>query len=1573
MTPTPAARATDALVVVGDWVSEYYFTADPKGESFQSKVVERRRGWDAEDASTSRSRFTAARVELETRLAALYDASPDPDATTRLYADVREVLGYATGEFTVASHGPVRFYGTPGVAGSPLAVVEAVPMQTVEELTDRHATTLLQPYPLGGPDEAAGDERVWSAAALLSRLFLADDGPTFALVQAGRWLFVTDRSRWPEGRYLGVDLQAVAARSDARRGGEIDKALTCVEATSLAPGADGDVWWTGVLADSVKHTVGVSKDLREGVRRSIEVIANDVVERRAALGLDPLPPDRAQPLAVQSLRFLYRILFLLYAEASPELGVLPVKVPEYEQGYSLDRLRELVLVEPATPQARAGTHLYASLKLLFDFVDQGRSAGLEFNPLRADLFRPAATALIDEVRLSNAALQRVLATLLLSKETKGKTRGFISYVDLGINQLGAVYEGLMSYTGFFATEDLYEVARDGNPEKGSWVVPVDRAAGLAEKDFVREEDADTGEARSVLHRRGRFVYRLSGRERQQSASYYTPEVLTRFTVGQALEELLDQDETTTPATDLLGLTVCEPALGSGAFAIEAVRQLADQYLTRRQAELGERIPPDAYPQELQRVKAYLALHQVYGVDLNATAVELAEISLWLDTMAMGLQAPWFGLRLRRGNSLIGARHAVYTRAQVNDKTWLTAPPTDVPVRELADALASSTEADVVAGRIHHFLLPAAGWGATAEAKEARELAPEVTDAVRRWRREIKAKPGKAQLDLLVELGRRVEALWGLALRRLTIAEAESRRTVPVWGYPAEPRGSRVSREQIEASLADRDGAYRRLRLIMDAWCALWFWPLHGPQREESTQVRPPTMEQWIAALQGLLGRDPQRLRRPDQATLAAAADWDQLGQLETDDLAFAHARPVDRVLDDHPWLRVCQDVARQQGFFHWELDFATVFGRGGFDLQLGNPPWVRPTTDIDALLAEGDPWWQLALKPSEAERADQRKRTLDLPGIEDLVIAGVTDVAGIAEFLGSSVAYPFLQGLQPDTYRCFMSQTWAHASSRGTIGLIHPETHFTDEKAASLRGATYATLRRHWQFVNELTLFEVHHLVSYGVHVYGSAATKTTFLNASGLYHPDTVGRSLRHDGSGPEPGFKDDDGHWDVRPHAGRIVHVTPEVLSVWHAGLETDAVPIDHTRMLYTVNRASAAVLGKLAAAPRLRDLGLQFSAGWHEKSDREKGMFVQEWGAPVDWTEVILQGPHLHVNTPLYKQPNKSMRHNLDWSSVDLEMLEPYAVPVTAYKPATSGSRYDAAYTYWGENGEIAARDHYRVAWRAMAANKNERTLFSALIPPGSTHINGVFCVGERDHTACSEGLPHRSLGLVQASMSSLLTDFLVRAAPKSGIYMSVIDRLPALEAADHGLQTASLLRTLRLNCLTGAYAALWRDCWDSSFTDDIWTDGRDRSNRPALADVGPDWTAATPLRIAADRRQAQVEIDALVALMLGVTADELCTVYRTQFAVLYGYDHDEYTYDANGRLVPNAVLKVWRAKGDRITGEERTHSNQAGNTYVYELPFDTLDREEDMRRAYAEFERRLAVTQSAPIETAAEVRG
>ena len=73
-----------------------------------------------------------------------------------------------------------------------------------------------------------------------------------------------------------------------------------------------------------------------------------------------------------------------------------------------------------------------------------------------------------------------------------------------------------------------------------------------------------------------------------------------------------------------------------------------------------------------------------------------------------------------------------------------------------------------------------------------------------------------------------------------------------------------------------------------------------------------------------------------------------------------------------------------------------------------------------------------------------------------------------------------------------MERTWAHQSRRGVTALIHPETHFTDDKGGVLRAATYRRLRRHWQFINELKLFEIQHQKTYGVHVYGASAMNRT-------------------------------------------------------------------------------------------------------------------------------------------------------------------------------------------------------------------------------------------------------------------------------------------------------------------------------------------------------------------------------------------------------------------------------------------------------------------------------------------------
>ena len=1519
----------DSIVVGEDWISEHFFTTDSPRESLQGRVIELRKEWDAEAAEgrdTVRRHLLGAAGELQVTLSALAE---NPDGAPAAHALLRTTLGFPGELIDYAGERAgteLRLPHAQSAGVTSTLFLQAAPVESVDDLLDPQTGVLLE----------AGEEDgkpITAVSKAVSAAFRADEPPAFIVVQAGQWLLLAEAERWVEGRYLAIDLLVVTERRDDKRGGEIDRVAAMLGRHALVPDADGNIWWTGVLEDSVKHTVGVSKDLREGIRLSIEIIANDVVKRREAQGLS-LDEIDAQQLAKHSLRFLYRILFLLYAEASPELKVLPAGAPEYGEGYGLDRLRELTLTELVSPTAKSGTHLYESLATLFRLVDAGHTPttptedaaddpapGLEFNALRADLFASAATALIDHVGLSNEATQRVLQHLLLSKESKGRKggdRGFISYAELGINQLGAVYEGLMSYTGFFAAEDLYEVAKNGDPEKGSWVVPVTRADHLAESDFVTTLDEATGETVAVIHRQGTFVFRLAGRERQQSASYYTPEVLTKFVVSQALEELLDQDGQRTTPEQILQLSICEPALGSGAFAIEAVRQLAAEYLKRKQEDVGKIIDADQYQVELQKVKAYLALHQVYGVDLNATAVELAEISLWLDTMVAGLQAPWFGLHLRRGNSLIGARRAVYAPGLLAKKAWLSTAPEAKPLGE-----------EIGAG-IHHFLLPSQGWGAVIETPEAKTYAPDKREQLRLWRNGIRGNPSAAIKKRLAALAQRVETLWEFTLRRLTIAESEIRRDIDIWGVEADqPPIVGVTREQIEAVLHDENGAYRRLRRVMDAWCALWSWPL-------TTEVGPPDWDQWVGGLEAILGVPPRagKFEKFGQMSMASDLNWQELGSAEDNDRVFSQALPIQKAFDGFPWLGVAQSVSESQGFFHWEVDFAPVFERGGFDLQVGNPPWVRPDWDESSVLAEFDPWWQLTDKPAERLKESKRKETLGAAAAFDAFLLERSFQAGTKEHLGSAVDRPFLAGLQPDLYRCFMERSWGSMSSFGVVGLIHPESHFTELRASDLREQTYKRLRRHWHFRNQLKLFtEISNTVKFGLHIYGRALLEPDFIQASNIVHPDTIDRSLRHDGSGSAPGIKDADDNWDRTPHAARIISVTKEVIAEWGALMDQPGTLMDRSRLLYPVNRESADVLGKMAAAPRFGDGDVEFSAGWHESADRKRGFFEAGSAVPDQWERVIIQGPHFTCATPLAKQPNPSMTSQRDYTVIDLEVIESGFIPRTNYQVARTDPEYVSSYPRWGDNPSSA---YYRLAWRAMADSATVRTLHAALLPTGCCHV----------HTVVSARLSdNRDTALASGFWASLPLDFLIKVAGVSELGQSVVRRLPHIR--NHRLERYLLARTMRMNCLVSQYAPLWEDVYESSWRNDSWVPhiGVDYEGQMPFGDIEASWEWTTPLRRNADRRQALVEIDAIVAIMLGITADELLTIYRTQFPVLQQYERAS-LYDATGRQLPGKLASEYR-KGKAKPADFTVD----GVTYAE--PVVGVDRERDMELAHKHF--------------------
>jgi hypothetical protein len=1601
----------DSIVIGEDFVSEHFFTTDAKKESFLKTVLDRRKVWDEDEAavgSSLRTRFVSARGGLISTLSGLEEnlggeaangtADESEQAAAEAADQLRAGLGFrpVDGDTLTLVRGTRELLVPHAALTGSVMHLSAYPAGSPDDILAKLGSGAFgadgdRPNvgrPLGTITEVGTEKRVpLSVAELVSEAFLSDAAPSWVIVTAGRWILITQAEKWPLGKWIAADALLVAERSgnEKAKGKELDHFLAVMAADAFKETGEGELWWDTVLEGSVKHAVGVSGELRQGIRESIEIIANDVLRRRrsraecaaqaahADRAATPCAPERlvevpstdtirsfatrsgsagsdtvvsgeevdGNELAKQSLRFLYRILFLLYAEASPEMGVLPVGDDVYDAGYGLDRLRDLTLVEIDGDHELGGTHLYLSLARLFDLVDQGHTpqadhgAALTFRSLKADLFRPQATALIDDVQLSNEAVQKVLQLLLLTKQKNKKDRGYISYAELGINQLGSVYEGLMSFTGFIAQEELREVAKNGDASKGSWVVPASQADQIERKHFVTEHDPVTGSARPRSYRKGEFVYRLAGRERQQSASYYSPEVITKFVVSQALAELLDQNEHTTTAQEILNLTVCEPALGSGAFAIEAVRQLASEYLSRRQKELGQEIPADEYAKELQKVKAHIALHQIHGVDLNSTAVELAEVSLWLDTMVPGLQAPWFGLRLRRGNSLIGARRSLYRVDQVQTKTWLKETPADASLTGLAEAMQRDAQDPFTESKIHHFLLPSEGWGAAADAKEVKDLVPDAQKELKAWRKGVRSKPKKGQIERLQDLSRRVETLWAFALRRLQVAANQSARYVDFWGRDGltvdgaagEQGGPVVTRDEIEASLADADGAYRRLRRVMDAWTALWFWPL----TDESVKVKgefgqtefatPPSVDEWIETCEALLGKpipDSQykgRTRKYEtegQSSFLSQANWEELGGAEELDRSLSGQVAVETVLKRFPWLQVAQRVAQDQGFFHWDLDFAGVFARGGFDLQVGNPPWVRPDWDETATFAEFDPWWQVEDKTTQAERNERKQQALASPDFVEFMVGTAGDIVSTREFLTGIDTAPVTHGLRPDLYRSFMEIVWRHGSPTGVQSLVHPESHFTEKKAGSLRAETYRRLRRHWQFINELKLYEIDNHVTYGVHVYGRNIGRPSFVMASGLYHPRTAEESFRHDGSGAAPAAKNPEGNWNVSAHRERLIQVDESTLKVWGGLLDDDGTPPIQARMVYVVNTASERVLEKLSAAPRVRELGLQFSSGWNETTDRKKGYFEVGSAVPESWDDVILQGPHFTVATPFAKQSNPSMKSNKDWTEIDLEALPSDFIPRTSYqrsKDPAERAKYDADYTHWEIDGTSrSSREFYRICWRRMAAGTGRRTLHASIMPPGPAHVNPVYTAGGD----VDFGLLLGQLGV----LASLLSDFVVRSSGSSEIQFGLLHALPKFNP-EHAVADAVKHFAVSLISASSGMDAL-------------------------VAEFG----ATEPVKGARERERVLSRLDASVALMLGVGIDDLVAIYQTGFAVLVGQDKVT-LYDANGRKVPNQHKKTAEA------GEEfRWTHPQSGVEYLFQPPYAPFDREQAMRDAYAE---------------------
>ena len=410
----------------------------------------------------------------------------------------------------------------------------------------------------------------------------------------------------------------------------------------------GTTFLDSVRSESETVAQELGEDLQDNVFTALRVLGRGFVETND-LTIDPEDEAGLEELKEQSLVLLYRLMFVLYAESRglihPEGGDA---VAEYEENFSLDELRleiheEIGEVDDGfDAYSEYSTTMWSRLEDLFRLIDEGE-ASLGIPPYNGGLFNRESHEFLAEHAVSNRYLAEVIYRISTTENDDGRYV-LADYADLDTRHLGSVYEGLLEHQFRIASEDYAAVADDGGQV---WQPATEVSVAAA------VETVDEG---------GLYVVNDEG-ERKATGAYYTPDYVVTYiveeTVGPLVAEIKADLESQgfDPGThEYLGafyrrvtdLKLLDPAMGSGHFLTRATEFLANEVME----EVRELEEARAFDE--QRVRRDVAKECIYGVDVNGMAVELAKLSMWLETLAADQPLAFLDHHLKAGNSLVGS-------------------------------------------------------------------------------------------------------------------------------------------------------------------------------------------------------------------------------------------------------------------------------------------------------------------------------------------------------------------------------------------------------------------------------------------------------------------------------------------------------------------------------------------------------------------------------------------------------------------------------------------------------------------------------------------------------------------------------------------------------------------------------------------------------------------------------------------------------------------------------------------------------------------------------------------------------
>ena len=668
---------------------------------------------------------------------------------------------------------------------------------------------------------------------------------------------------------------------------------------------------------------------------------------------------------------------------------------------------------------------------------------------------------------------------------------------------------------------------------------------------------------------------------------------------------------------------------------------------------------------------------------------------------------------------------------------------------------------------------------------------------------------------------------------------------------------------------------------------------------------------------------------------------------------------IPKLCEKQPRLGLVRDIARQNHFMHWELEFADLFAeRGGFDLVIGNPPWIKLTWNEQDILSEKEP--RFAIRSFSANQVmTERTRILQNCSALELYFSEYVSVTAEQNYINATVNYSSLRGLQGNLYEPFLPQAWAYASNNGTFAFIHPESVFNDSNAVNIRRELNPRLRKHFRFSNALKLFaDVHTSREFGLNVYSNEQT-VGFEQIVNLYEAKTVDEC--YENNSDEPVYiRSRDGRRNTHGQHDRITILGRDELKLFARILDAS----DDWKSARLMNLHVQQLVGVLQCfekqTKKIADFSSRLSTSmlWDETNAQKDGTIKRDvhFGTLQD---SILSGAHIGIANPLFNCSNAGCSGNNDNTSIDLKNITDDYLQRVNYSSNCAYSEYLSRVpsTPWGTK----YTHEYRVAARKMVDIEGERTLMPALLPPHIGHTNGI--IGFAFKNA-------QEAAMVLGLISSLPYDFFIKVCGKGNLYMSTVGMLPTMDVLNPIIEEITC-RAALLNCLTINYADFWQAVFSQEFAAFVWTKKDIRLSVETFSRLCKNWNHNTPLRDSYARRQAMVEIDVLAAMALGMSLEQLLSIYRIQFPILQQHERDTY-YDAHGNIVfakNNALTSVgysrpeWEngikgapagKKFTRTITDDTMPGGPVERTIEYLAPFDRCDREQDYETAWRFFE-------------------